>query len=123
MRVVHRIVLGVVAALIITACGPVPANETPLGSVSQALSTESTTQQSGDVIWGRVPYCNCFAGSATASVTSALKEANLNASVKELSPRDGWLYFAVTYDPDIAPVDKVDAAIVAGGGEVLEDPP
>lgn len=74
-------------------------------------------------MWGRVPYCNCLAGSATANVAGALKDANLTVSLKELSPRDGWLYFAVTFDPDFLTLDQVGAAMAAGGAEVIEGPP
>jgi hypothetical protein len=74
-------------------------------------------------VWGRVPYCNCFGDSATANVTGALKDANLTVSLKELSPRDGWLYFAATFDAQSVTQDQVGAAIVAGGAEVLEGPP
>ena len=129
MPVVRGIVVGLVgAALVIAvaACRPAPANEMPPGSGSQALSTVSgmpTRQQSGDVVWGRVPYCNCLVDSATASVAGALKDANLTVSLKELSPRDGWLYFAATFDPHSATRDQVGAALVAGGAQVTEGPP
>jgi hypothetical protein len=107
-------------------CRPAPANETPPGSGSQALPTVSgtpTLQQSDDVVWGRVPYCGCLVGSATASVAGALKDANLTVSLKELSPRDGWLYFAATFDPNSTTRDQVGAALVAGGAQVTEGPP
>ena len=129
MPVVHVIVGGLIGAAVViavAACQPAPTNEAPPGSANQALSTVSgtpTLQQSGDVVWGRVPYCNCFAGSATANVAGALKGANLTASLKELSPRDGWLYFAVTFDPHSATRDQVVAAAVAGGAQVIEGPP
>jgi len=127
--VVRRIVAGLVGtALVIAvaACGPAPASETPPASGGQAPSAASgtpTLQQSGDVVWGRVPYCTCRAGSATASVAGALKDANLTVSLKELSPRDGWLYFAAIFDPQYATRDQVGAAMVAGGGQVTEGPP
>jgi hypothetical protein len=129
MSVVRGIRVGLIgAALVISvaACRPAPANEASPGSGSQALSTVSgtpTPQQSGAVVWGRVPYCNCLAGSATANVAGALKDANLTVSLKELSPRDGWLYFVVSFDPHSATLEQVDAAMVAGGAEVLEGPP
>jgi hypothetical protein len=129
MPVVRGIVVGLVgAALVIAvaACQPAPTNEAPPASSSQALATVSgtpTLQQSGDVVWGRVPYCSCLVDSATANVAGALKDANLTVSLKELSPRDGWLYFVVTFDPHSATWDQVGAAIVAGGAEVIEGPP
>ena len=110
----------------VAACGPAPANAAPPASGSQALATVSATptlQPSGDIVWGRVPYCNCLIDSATANVAGALKAANLTVSLKELSPRDGWLYFAVTFDPHSATWDQVNTAMVAGGAEVLEGPP
>jgi hypothetical protein len=82
-----------------------------------------TLQPSGDVVWGRIPYCNCLAGSATASVAGALEDANLTVSLKEQSPRDGWLYFAVTYDPRSATREQVGAALVAAGAQVTGGPP
>ena len=135
MPVVRGIVVGLVgAALVIAvaACLPAsadrssPTGETPPGSGGQDLSTvpgTPTLQPSGNVVWGRVPYCNCLAGSATASVAGALEEANLTVSLKELSPRDGWLYFAATYDPHSATRDQVGAALVAGGAQMMEGPP
>jgi len=129
MPLVRGIVLGLAGAVLviaIAACWPTPAKEAPPGSGGQALSAVSVTptpQPSGDVVWGKVPYCNCLADSATANVAGALKEANLTVSLKELSPRDGWLYFAVTFDPHSATWDQVNAAMMAGGAQVLEGPP
>jgi uncharacterized protein (DUF2141 family) len=70
-----------------------------------------------------VPYCNCVAGSATANVANAMKETKLTVSVKELSPRDGWLYFAVTFDPATISGKQVSDAMVVGGAELLDGPP
>jgi hypothetical protein len=129
MPVVRGIVAGLAGATLViavAACRPAPANGAPPGSDSQALSPVPATpalQQSGDVVWGRVPYCGCLAGSATANVTGALKDAHVTASLKELSPRDGWLYFAVTFDPHTATWDQVGAALMAGGAQVIEGPP
>lgn len=80
-------------------------------------------QSPAAVVWGRVPYCNCFAESATTNVADALKKANLTVSLKELSPRDSWLYFAVNFDPASVTWDQVSSAMLAGGAEVLEGPP
>ena len=129
MPVVRRIVVGLVgAALVIAvaACRPASANQALPSSGSQALSTVSgtpTLQQSSDVVWGKVPYCSCLADSATANVAGALKNANLTVSLKELSPRDGWLYFVVTFDPHATKRNQVGAAMTAGGAQVLEGPP
>jgi hypothetical protein len=82
-----------------------------------------TPQRSGDVVWGKVPYCSCLIDSATANVAGALKKANLTVSLKELSPRDGWLYFAVTFDPHAATREKINATMKAGGAQVLDGPP
>ena len=87
------------------------------------MSGTPTLQQSGDVVWGRVPYCSCLVDSATANVAGALKDANLTVSLQELSPRDGWLYFAVTFDPHSTTWDQVGAAMLAGGAQVIEGPP
>jgi hypothetical protein len=118
--------IGVALVIAVAACGSDSANATLSASGSQALlnvSTTPTPQPSGEVVWGRVPYCNCLAGSATANVAGALKDANLTVSLKELSPRDGWLYFAVTFDSPAAMEDQVVAAMAAGGAEVLQAPP
>jgi len=129
MPVVRGIFFGLAGAalvIVVAACRPAPANEAPPGSGSQALPTVSgtpTRRQSGDVVWGRVPYCSCLAGSATANVAGALRDASLTVSLKELSPRDGWLYFVVTFDSHSATWDQVGAAIVAGGAQVIEGPP
>lgn len=126
MPVVRRIEVGLVVIVLViavAACGSAP---TPLTSASQALATVSATptrQPSGEVVWGRVPYCNCLVDSATDNVANALKNANLTVSLKELSPRDGWLYFVVTFDPHAADLDQVGVAMLAGGAEVLDGPP
>lgn len=129
MPIVRKLGVGlIVVALMIAvaACGSAPANEASLSSGRQALATVAATptlQPSGEVVWGRVPYCNCLVDSATDNVANALKNANLTVSLKELSPRDGWLYFVVTFDPHAAKLDQVGAAMLAGGAEVLEGPP
>jgi hypothetical protein len=129
MLVFCRFVVGLVGVTLVVAlaaCRPAADKEAPPTSGSQTLSTVSVTptpQPPGNAIWGRVPYCNCLAGSATANVANALREANLSVSLKELSPRDGWLYFVATFDPHSATWDQVGAAMTAGGAEVLETPP
>ena len=129
MPVVRRIVVGfsgIALLLAVVACQSAAATARPQAAVSQAASAAdviSTTPSAGDVIWGKVPYCNCLATSATANVASALKTANLTVSLQELSPRDGWLYFAVTFNPQAAPVVQVQAAMVSGGAELLDGPP
>ena len=127
MPVIRGIVVGLVgAALLITFVACRPTDRVPPDSGSQALSivSETTTrQQPGDVVWGRVPYCSCLVDSATDNVADALKDANLTVSLKELSPRDGWLYFVVSFDPQSATSDQVGVAMVTGGAEVLEGPP
>jgi len=129
MPIVRRMVVGLVGAALmiaVAACGLPSANEASSDSGSQALALVAETptrQPSGNVVWGRVPYCNCLVDSATANVADALKKANLTVSLKELSPRDGWLYFAATFEPRAAKLDQVGAAMVAGGAEVLEGAP
>jgi hypothetical protein len=105
-------------------------------SFSQALSFVSgahSFQQvahSTEVVWGKVPYCACMVAeatatsdSATAKVVAALQKANLGVKLNEQSPRDGWLYFGVTYDPHAATRDQIATAIETGGGQVLDGPP
>jgi hypothetical protein len=59
----------------------------------------------------------------TATVARELAEADLAVNLQEQSPRDGWLYFAVIYDPADATRAQIGEAIAAGGGEVLAGPP
>lgn len=80
-------------------------------------------QPADGVVWGKVPYCNCLATSATANVADALQKADLTVNLKELSPSDGWLYFAVRFDPVTATDEQVATAMQAGGAEVLAGPP
>ena len=128
MPVVRRIVVGfsgIALLLTLVAC-QAAATALPQAAVSQAplaVSATPTTPMAGDVIWGKVPYCNCLATSATANVASALKTANLTVSLQELSPRDGWLYFAVTFDPDAVTLAQVRTAMITGGAELLDGPP
>ena len=129
MSVARRTVVGLVGAALmiaVAACQPAPATEAPPAAGRQALLTVAETpirQQSGDVVWGRVPYCGCLADAATANVANALKGANLTVSLKEQSPHDGWLYFVATFDPHSAKRDQISAAMVAGGAQVLPGPP
>lgn len=111
----------VVLVLAVVACGPDTTNGA--SRTSDTIAAAPPTQLADVVLWGRVPYCNCFAGSATVNVANALKEAKLTVNLKELSPRDGWLYFAVTFDPATAPGEQVSDAMVAGGAELLDGPP
>ncbi|MFN8488256.1 MAG: hypothetical protein U0350_11725 [Caldilineaceae bacterium] len=126
---VRGIVVGLVSAALmlgVAACGPAPINSVQASSNSQALVTAPGTApspQADDVVWGKVPYCNCLATSATANVANALKQANLTVRLQELSPHEGWLYFTVTFDPRAATANQVGAAMVAGGAKVLQGPP
>ena len=128
MSVVRGIVVklvGVALMIAVAACQPASTHEAPASS-RQALLTVAETptrQQPGDVVWGRVPYCGCLADTATANVANALKGANLTVSLKEQSPRDGWLYFVATFDPHATKRDQISAAMVAGGAQVLPGPP
>ena len=127
MSIVRELLVGFVGLLLVlavAACGSAPASAAPVTN-SQGTSLVSATppQPAGDVIWGRVPYCNCLATSATANVADALKKANLTVNLKELSPSDGWLYFAVRFDPATATDERVATAMQAGGAEILSGPP
>jgi len=89
-----------------------------------AQSNEAdVSEDSGAVIWGRVPYCTCLTTSATASVANALQEADLSVTLKELSPTDGWLYFVASYHPDSVTAAQVSEAMSLGGAEILDGPP
>lgn len=118
--------IGTALMMAITACGPAVADEQAALAArqTQTIAAEATMPaQSGTTVWGKVPYCTCLAGAATAGVASALKEADLTVSLKEVSPHDGWLYFVATFDSATATLDQVSAAIDAGGGEVVAGPP
>lgn len=122
MLVARRILVGAAVVLITAACGVaapqtsawIPANQ-PLTTATQQADLASAT-----VVWGRVPYCNCFADSATTNVEDALKAAKLAVSLQELSPREGWLYFAITFDPLAVTKEQVGAAMATGGAEILD---
>ena len=124
MTGVRGIVIGLIGAVLIlamTACGP--ATTLAAGNQPALVSTPAPTQTTAAVVWGKVPYCNCLATSATVNVADALKQAKLAVTLKELSPREGWLYFAVTFDPATATAEQVATAMQAGGAELLAGPP
>ena len=127
MTVVRGFVVSLVGAMLllaVAACQAAVASTARPDAVAQVAATVSTPPQpAGEVIWGRVPYCNCLATSATANVVEALKKANLTVNVKELSPSDGWLYFAVRFDSATATDEQVATAMQAGGAEILSGPP
>ena len=115
---------GVLLMLAVSGCGSAPVNAAPAADRQTPSSVAVTpSQPTGEVIWGRVPYCNCLATSATANVANALQQANLTVSLQELSPSEGWLYFAVTFDPQTTTAEQVGNAMVAGGAEVRQSPP
>lgn len=116
--------VGVLLVLTVAACGSAPASAAPAtDSQGTSLGSATSPQPAGEVIWGRVPYCNCLATSATANVMDALKKAKLTVNLKELSPSDGWLYFAVRFDSATATDEQVATAMQAGGAEILSGPP
>lgn len=118
--------VGVALLITVAACGPAQANTAPVTADNQTITTVAaalTPQPATTVLWGRLPYCNCFAGSATVNVANALKAANLTVTLQELSPRDGWLYVAVTFDSQAATAAQVGDAMIAGGAELLDGPP
>ena len=129
MQVVRGIVIGLLGLflmLTVTASQLALANDARPETTDptyMALSEASNSEQVGDVIWGRVPYCSCLATSATANVASALKDANLTVSLRELSPLDGLLYFTATFDPQSATREQVSEIMHAAGAEIVDGPP
>lgn len=126
IRSIVRELVGVGLLFALTACGPAPSDAAQLDTnhqVAAAVATLPTPEASKTVVWGKVPYCNCLATSATANVANALKAAHLTVSLKEQSPRDGWLYFVATFDSQSTPADQVRTAMTAGGAELLQGPP
>jgi hypothetical protein len=100
----------------------------PVGGATPTAAVQSTAAVSipvsDGVVWARIPYCGCLYGStATDNVSAALKKAHLAGTVKILNPTEGWLYFEVAYDPEVAAREQISAAITAGGGEVMAGPP
>ena len=95
--------------------------EAPTAQPTAPVSTTASAFNSA--VWAKIPYCGCRNGSPTDGVSNALKEAQLAGTVKILNPSKGWLYFEVAYDPEMASSEQIDAAIVAGGGEVMAGPP
>lgn len=127
MSIVRGLLVGFVGVLLmlaVAACGSAPASAAPATDSQRTAMVSATPPQPADaVVWGKVPYCNCLATSATANVADALQKADLTVNLKELSPSDGWLYFAVRFDPATATGEQVATAMQAGGAEVLAGPP
>jgi len=120
----RRLAVVLILVMVTAACGPASANPDAQDSVSQVQAAVTDTPQAAEAkLWGRVPYCNCLADAATANVAGALERANLTVRLQEQSPRDGWLYFVASFDPNAAQQEQVEAAVIAGGGEILEGPP
>ena len=106
------------------ACQALPIRgATPRATARPTASVSTTASLFDNVVWARVPDCGCRDGLMTGYISAALKRAQLAGTVKELSPKDGWMYFVVAFDPEMASRDQIAAAIVAGGGEVLAGPP
>ena len=92
-------------------------------SAPPTAAASSTTSLFDNVVWARVPFCDCLDGIATDNVSAALERAQLAGTVKILNPTGGWLYFVVAFDPKTASPEQIGTAIVAGGGEVMAGPP
>jgi hypothetical protein len=108
-----------VLLLVVAACQAwpgTPARPTP-------VPVSLTSSPSNSLVWARVPFCNCLDGIATNNVSAALKKAQLNTTVKQLSQTEGWMYFVVAFDPRTASLNQITTAITAGGGEVVTGPP
>src|SRR6476659_5483779 len=120
-----RVSLGCAAlALVAAACQAFPAGgAAATAAVPPTAPVSATTSIFDNVVWARIPFCDCLDGIATDNVTAALKRAQLAGTVKTLSPKDGWMYFVVAFDLKTASSEQIGAAIVAGGGEVLAGPP
>ena len=107
------------------ACQAYPVGETMPTAIAQPTAPVSATASvSNSVVWARIPYCGCVYGAvATDNVSGALKRAQLVGTLKLLNPTGGWMYFVVAFDPQTASREQITAAIVAGGGEVVAEPP
>jgi hypothetical protein len=110
----------------VVACQMLPmrgATLTAIATVQPTTGAPTTAPAFTNIIWGKVPYCTCLSGIATANVSAALKDAHLAGTVKEDYPTGGWLYFNVAFNPNGASRDQIAAAITAGGGQVVDGPP
>jgi hypothetical protein len=96
---------------------------TPTASAPPTAPVSATASLFDNVVWARIPFCDCLDGIATDNVSAALERAQLAGTVKTLSPTGGWMYFVVGFDPKTASREQIGAAIVAGGGEVMAGPP
>ncbi|MEP7359253.1 MAG: hypothetical protein ABI847_18520 [Anaerolineales bacterium] len=106
------------------ACRPLPVGEALSTAIAQPTAPLSgTTSLFDNVVWARIPYCDCLDGIVTDNVSAALKRAQLAGTVKTLNQTNGWMYFVVAFDPQTDTRDQIAAAIVAGGGEVVDGPP
>ena len=117
--------LGSAALLFaLAACQAFPAGGALPTSVAPPTATVSATASVFDIgVWARVPFCDCLDGKSTNNISLALDRAQLDGTVKLLSPTGGWMYFVVAFDPKTATREQIVAAIVDGGGEVLAGPP
>jgi hypothetical protein len=133
--------LGAGLLVVLTACqsfgignaarvAPVPTVAIQTGSkldVANPLDANaveaSAKAQGRDVVWGAVSNCTCHEYVGTGSVSNAVDNAKIGATLQEASETGSSVYFYVTYDPKIATRGRVVAAIIAGGGRIKSGPP
>src|SRR6266567_6499292 len=95
-----------------------PAEPTNLNAAAISAAETAAVADGRELVWGAVTNCTCHEFVGTSSVELAISNANVGASVQELSETPSDLFFYVTYDPKVTTRDRVVAAIKKGGGRV-----
>jgi hypothetical protein len=100
------------------------ANQLDVANPLDGKAVEMVAKSRGrDVVWGAVSNCTCHEYVGTGSVSTAVDNLKVGATVQEASETGSSVYFYVTYDPRVATRDQVVAAIKAGGGRIKSGPP
>jgi hypothetical protein len=103
------------------------ARSTDLTTAATAISASAVEQAAAadghEIVWGAVSNCTCHEYIGTSSVASAVDNAQVGATVHELSETASDVYFYVLFDPRSTSRDRVVAAIKGGGGRVKAGPP
>jgi hypothetical protein len=107
-----------------TAAVPVSANRVDVANPLDGKAVEAAAKAQGrEVIWGAVSNCTCHEYVGTGSVTNAVDNLKVGATVQEASETAGSVYFYVTFDPKVTTRDQVISAIKLGGGRIRSGPP
>src|SRR4051812_36690675 len=70
----------------VAACQAFPAGEATRTAIPQpTVPVGATPSLLDNVVWARIPYCDCLDGISTDNVSAALKRAKLDGTVKLLN--------------------------------------